>query len=117
MPYALRTLKEGTSCNRHGMMDFESRFGNFIMELESRIGYAFLDVTLAAESLNHGGPDESWYFLCSERKSIPKNDRLALYGNAALYYLLAQDWYAGDLDKGTVTLRIQSRDWRVPFSH
>lgn len=98
-------------------MDFESRFGNFITELESRIGYAFLDVTLAAQSLNHGGPDESWYLLSGERKSIPKNDRLALYGNAALYCLLAQDWFAGGWEKGTVLLCIQSCIWRVPLSH
>lgn len=84
-------------------MEFEFRFGNFITELESKIGYAFIDRTLAEESLNHGGRHESWYLLDRQRESIPRNDRLSLYGNAALYYLLAQDWYTGDWDKDTAT--------------
>lgn len=96
-------LKERTDNNPHGIREFEFRFGNFITELESKIGYAFIDRTLAAESLNHGGRHESWYLLDGQRKSIPRNDRLSLHGNAALYYLLAQDWYTGDWDKGTAT--------------
>lgn len=83
-------------------MDFESRFGHCITQCEHIIRHTFGDRPLAAESLNNAGQSASFHVYNHEFKLLPKNDRLAVYGDSIAATTLCLDWYRGNTSKGGV---------------
>lgn len=79
-------------------MDFATRFGEKVEQCETIIGYVFMTKTLCGEALNAGG--ESLYFLGGASLTVPKNDRLAIYGDSVAASYLCRLWYEGGREKG-----------------
>ena len=83
-----------------GEMDFDSRFGRLVRGCENAIGYIFTDKRLCAEALNAAGPSGSWYVDNGSHRTLPKNDRLAVYGDSVAAPVLCRRWYLGNQNKG-----------------
>lgn len=85
-------------------MDFDSRFGHTITQCRHKIQYTFTNELLSAESLNNAGPTASGYVTNGKFTTLPKNDRLAVYGDIVATAMLCRDWYHESSSKGGVTL-------------
>lgn len=81
-------------------MDFDSRFGRSIAQCEQKIQYTFINKVVSAVSLNNAGPTASVYLDNGAFKTLPKNDRLAVYGDSIATAMLCQDWYHDRSSKG-----------------
>ncbi|KAG5656817.1 hypothetical protein KAF25_010370 [Fusarium avenaceum] len=64
-------------------MDFQNRFGLKVLQCEAIIGYTFKSKLLCAEALNAAADPQAVYTMDGLFKKMPKNDRLAIYGDAA----------------------------------
>ena len=74
-------------------MDFSTRFGEKISLCESIIGYEFESKLLCAEALNAAGDGMAIYTLNGLLHRMPKNDRLAVYGDSVADSHLCDLWY------------------------
>lgn len=74
--------------------------GEKIQLCELRIMYTFKKKLLLCEALQTSGYPTHW-----EGTSVwvPKNTRLAVYGDTALNMALCSLWYRKNLDKGAMT--------------
>lgn len=52
--------------------------------------------------MNNGGNSASLYTENGQYKQLPKNDRLAVYGDGIAAVALCREWYLGKSSKGTV---------------
>ncbi|XWW92868.1 hypothetical protein V2A60_000795 [Cordyceps javanica] len=84
-------------------MDFDSRFQQNIRGCEQILLHTFLNKLRCAESLNGAGSTASVYVVDGRRKILPKNDRLAVYGDSVASAMLCQDWYHGGSDRDSWT--------------
>ena len=80
-------------------MDFSHRFGLNVDRCETIIGYCFRSKTLGAEALNAAADHQAAYNLDGALKRMPKNDRLAVYGDIAAAFHLASIWMQRGFDK------------------
>ncbi|KAM0338682.1 hypothetical protein ACHAPU_011239 [Fusarium lateritium] len=80
-------------------MDFAHRFGLKVSHCEAIIGYAFESKLLCVEALNAAADAQSVYMLDGTFRRMPKNDRLAVYGDAAAALHLCSLWVQKSLDK------------------
>jgi ribonuclease-3 len=81
-------------------MDFETRFGNKIAQCERAIAYSFSEKALCAEASN-AAADRMASFTNGDRIcNLPKNDRLAIYGDSVAASILCRRWYRRGYDKG-----------------
>jgi len=69
-----------------------------IQTCEAIIGYTFRDKRLASEALQTSGIG-----------TVPKNTRLAVYGDVALNMALCRLWYPAGLDKGACSILLPFR--------
>ncbi|KAJ2975578.1 hypothetical protein NQ176_g5445 [Zarea fungicola] len=76
-------------------MDFDSKFGDCVKHIENTIRHTFSNKKLCAESLNNAGPTASVYVADRQFTTLPKNDRLAVYGDIVATSMLCRDWYDG----------------------
>ena len=67
---------------------------------ESRIAYTFSNKLLLCEALQTSGYGIFWQDVYT---SVPKNTRLAVYGDTALNMALCSLWYPKGLSKGLMT--------------
>ncbi|KAM0315144.1 hypothetical protein ACHAPQ_011646 [Fusarium lateritium] len=89
-------------------MDFSQRFGVKVSQCEALIGYTFKSKLLCAEALNAAADPQAVYTMDGFFKKMPKNDRLAIYGDAAAACHLCHLWVQRGLDKHCwTTLRHQ----------
>ncbi|KAF5640215.1 ribonuclease 3 [Fusarium sp. NRRL 25303] len=70
-----------------------------IAECEAIIAYEFDDKALCAQALNTAADSNSVYVLDGYFKSMPKNDRLAVYGDSAAATYLCSLWIKRGLAK------------------
>lgn len=82
-------------------MDFRNRIANNVLRCEGVIGYTFVDKTLCAEALNTAADEMSFYNNGITTRQLPKNDRLAVYGDIVAAAALCSQWYADGREKGT----------------
>jgi hypothetical protein len=80
-------------------MDFPNRFGLKVSQYESIIGYTFKSKLLCAEALNAAADPQAVYTMNGFFNKMPKNDRLAIYGDAAAACHLCNLWVQQGLDK------------------
>ncbi|KAG5751493.1 hypothetical protein H9Q72_014428 [Fusarium xylarioides] len=80
-------------------MTFCPRFSRRVSECESIIAYEFNSKSLCAQALNTAADSMSVCVLDGSIKKIPKNDRLAVYGDAAAAAYLCSLWIKGGLPK------------------
>jgi hypothetical protein len=80
-------------------MDFSSGFGPKVSQCEAIIGYCFNSKVLCAEALNAAVDSKSVYILDGLLQRMPKNDRLAVYGDSAAAFYLCSIWVQRGLDK------------------
>ncbi|KAB5536118.1 ribonuclease III domain-containing protein [Coniochaeta sp. 2T2.1] len=80
-------------------MDFSSAFGEKVLQCERIIGYSFRSKVLCAEALNNARDSEARYFLDGFSRQLPKNDRLAVYGDSAANLYLCSLWLQRSLEK------------------
>jgi dsRNA-specific ribonuclease len=73
-----------------------------IQSCESIIDYTFNDKCLLCEALQTAGAGTPMYWH-GAWTTVPKNTRLAVYGDVVLNMILCRLWYAKDLNKGTIT--------------
>ncbi|VZI11148.1 unnamed protein product [Fusarium fujikuroi] len=73
-------------------MDFSSSFGPKVSQCEAIIGYCFNSKVLCAEALNAAADSKSVYILDGLLQRMPKNDRLAIYGDSAVAFYLCSIW-------------------------
>ncbi|KAI8401959.1 hypothetical protein FOFC_17264 [Fusarium oxysporum] len=87
-------------------MDFSSGFGQKVSQCEAIIGYCFNSKVLCAEALNAAADSKCVYILDGLLQRMPKNDRLAVYGDsaAAFYRYLCSIWVQRGLDKHCWTM-------------
>ena len=81
-------------------MDFATRFGQKVFRCETIIGYVFESKTLCGEALNTVGGDMAAYTLDGTLRWMPKNDRLAVFGDAVAASCLCSLWLDSGLSKG-----------------
>lgn len=81
-------------------MDFETRFADKVLQCERVIGYSFDEKALCAKALNTAADGMSFYRDGITTRQLPKNDRLAVYGNIAATMALCRRWYDGGHEKG-----------------
>lgn len=81
-------------------MDFDSKFGDCVEHVEDTVPHTFANKKLCAESFNNAGPTASVYVADGQFTILPKNDRLAVYGDAVAASMLCRDWYDGGSSKG-----------------
>lgn len=74
-------------------MDFATRFGEKVSRCEAIIGYVFESKILCGEALNAAADAMAWYTLDGRGHHMPKNDRLAVYGDSAADLYLCSLWY------------------------
>ncbi|KAH8706264.1 ribonuclease III domain-containing protein [Ilyonectria robusta] len=84
-------------------MDFSSGFGKMVSQCEAIIGYSFTSKVLCAEALNAAGDFKSVYVSDGLFKRMPKNDRLAVYGDSTANFYLCSLWVQRGLDKHSWT--------------
>jgi hypothetical protein len=70
---------------------------------ESLIAYTFNDKLLLCQALQTSGTYINWR---GNYTRVPKNTRLAVYGDIALNMALCRLWYPTELNKGTITLSL-----------
>lgn len=80
-------------------MEFPNRFGLKVSQCEAIIGYTFKSKLLCAEALNAAADPQAVYTMNGFFKKMPKNDRLAIYGDAAAACHLCNLWVQSGLDK------------------
>ncbi|KAJ3454426.1 hypothetical protein MRS44_018320 [Fusarium solani] len=80
-------------------MDFSFNFGEKVSQCEEIIGYCFNDKVLCAEALNTAGDAKSFYILDGFYRQMPKNGRLAVYGDSIAESYLCSLWVQRELDK------------------
>ncbi|EXL66158.1 hypothetical protein FOPG_17648 [Fusarium oxysporum f. sp. conglutinans race 2 54008] len=85
-------------------MDFSSGFGPKVSQCEAIIGYCFNSKVLCAEALNAAADSKSVYILDGILQRMPKNDRLAVYGDSAAAFYLCSIWVQRGLDKHCWTM-------------
>ncbi|EWY79919.1 hypothetical protein FOYG_16983 [Fusarium oxysporum NRRL 32931] len=85
-------------------MDFSSGFGPKVSQCEAIIGYCFNSKVLCAEALNAAADSKSVYILDGLLHRMPKNDRLAVYGDSAAAFYLCSVWVQRGLDKHCWTM-------------
>ena len=85
-------------------MDFNSRFLDRITRCERAISYSFNDKVLCAEALNASADVMACYHDGTSIRHLPKNDRLAVYGDSIAAPLLCRRWYSGGGDKGAMPM-------------
>lgn len=71
-----------------------------VQRCESLISYTFKNKLLACEALQTSGYHVSWH---GTHTPVPKNTRLAVFGDTALNTALCRLWYPKALDKGAMT--------------
>lgn len=76
--------------------------GGKIQLCESRINFTFKNKLLLCEALQTSGTYINWHGAFT---LIPKNTRLAVYGDTALNMTFCRLWYPKSLDKGAVISR------------
>jgi hypothetical protein len=79
-------------------MNIVTHFGADIARCEAIIGYVFVKKTLCIEALNAAGG--LFHTLGGASRVMPKNDRLAVYGDAVTASYLCGLWYEGRRGKG-----------------
>jgi hypothetical protein len=70
---------------------------------ERFISYIFVKKALCAEALNAAGDGTLFYPGNGTTCNLPKNDRLAVYGDIVAAQILCRRWYHSGHHKGTVT--------------
>ncbi|KAF4945266.1 hypothetical protein FGADI_12086 [Fusarium gaditjirri] len=75
------------------------RFSRRVSECESIIAYEFNSKSLYAQALNTAADAMSVCLLDGSFKQMPKNDRLAVYGDAAVAAYLCSLWIKRGLPK------------------
>ncbi|KAF5252836.1 hypothetical protein FANTH_2160 [Fusarium anthophilum] len=75
------------------------RFSRKVAECESIIAYEFNFKSLCAQALNTAADSMSVCVMDGSFKKMPKNDRLAVYGDAAAAAYLCSLWIKGGLPK------------------
>ncbi|KAF5689525.1 ribonuclease III [Fusarium circinatum] len=78
------------------------RFSRKVAECESIIAYEFNSKSLCAQALNTAADSMSVCVMDGSIKKIPKNDRLAVYGDAAAAAYLCSLWIKRGLPKPDV---------------
>lgn len=86
------------------MMSFDSRFGDNITHCERAIAYSFSGKFACAEALNTAADAMACYHDGRSIRKLPKNDRLAVYGDATAQRVLCRRWYTDGYPKGTVAV-------------
>lgn len=81
-------------------MDFPTRFGDKVLRCERIIGYTFRSSALCAQAINAAGDLRATCLVNGDHQQIPKNDRLAIYGNIAMNHYLCELWLNKNLEKG-----------------
>jgi hypothetical protein len=76
-------------------MTFCPRFSRRVSECDSIIGYEFNSKSLCAQALNVAADSMAVGVLDGSMKKMPKNDRLAVYGDAE-----AAAYLCSPLDRG-----------------
>jgi hypothetical protein len=94
-PHALPPFRSHAT----GTMDFSFHFGEKVSQCEEIIGYCFNDKVLCAEALNTAGDAKSFYILDGFYRQMPKNGRLAVYGDSIAESYLCSLWVQRELDK------------------
>lgn len=67
--------------------------------IEEVLGYTFTDRSCLWEALNAPGSDSS---SAGSRQFPDGHKRLALKGDAAMKYIIIEDWFSTDLPRGKV---------------
>lgn len=80
-------------------MDFARHFGPKATQCETIIGYSFKSKLLCAEALNAAADSQAVYTMDGFFHLMPKNDRLAVYGDTAATFYLAGIWMDQGLQK------------------
>ncbi|RYP68737.1 hypothetical protein DL771_006467 [Monosporascus sp. 5C6A] len=80
-------------------MDFSTRFGDKVLRCEDSIKYSFRSKVSCAEALNTAGDAMSTYVSDGSFLRVPKNDRLAVYGDAVANFYLCGLWLELGLEK------------------
>ncbi|KLP16002.1 Uncharacterized protein LW94_12698 [Fusarium fujikuroi] len=75
------------------------RFSRKVAECESIITYEFNSKSLCAQALNAAADSMAVCYMDGSIKKMPKNDRLAVYGDAAAAAYLCSLWVKGGLPK------------------
>ncbi|KAF5550731.1 ribonuclease III domain-containing protein [Fusarium mexicanum] len=75
------------------------RFSRKVAECESIIAYEFNSKSLCAQALHTAADSMSVCVMDGSFKKMPKNDRLAVYGDAAAAAYLCSLWIKGGLPK------------------
>lgn len=83
-------------------MDFDHRFGAKIARCELAIAYTFNDKTLCAQALNAAADTAAIYRDGQAVRRLPKNDRLALYGDVVAEPVLCRRWFMEGRTTGTI---------------
>lgn len=81
-------------------MDFTTRFGQNVSRCESIIGYVFESKTLCGEALNAAADSMAEYALGGTPRRMPKNTRLAIFGDAVASSRLCSLWLDSRLSSG-----------------
>ncbi|OAQ98330.1 hypothetical protein LLEC1_08056 [Akanthomyces lecanii] len=84
-------------------MAFNSRFEPLVAQCEQKIGHTFTDKLLSAQSVNNAAGANAFDVFNGKFELIPKNDRLAIYGDSVMASILSKDWYHGGSDKAAWT--------------
>ncbi|KAG9255769.1 ribonuclease III domain-containing protein [Emericellopsis atlantica] len=80
-------------------MDFSSNFGPKVSRCEKIIQYSFNSKVLCAKALNAAADSKSVYILDGLSRQMPKNDRLAVYGDSVAACYLCSIWEQRGLAK------------------
>ena len=80
-------------------MDFTRHFGPKVTQCERIIGYSFKSKLLCAEAMNAAADSQADYTVDGFIRMMPKNDRLAVYGDTAATFYLAGIWMDRGLEK------------------
>ncbi|TWU70402.1 hypothetical protein ED733_000167 [Metarhizium rileyi] len=85
-------------------MDFDSRFGDKITHCELAIAHTFKDKILCVEALNAAADTAACYYGDdrSIRRKLPKNNRLAVYGDRVAEAALCRRWYTEGYESGAI---------------
>ena len=81
-------------------MEFATRFGQKVSRCESIIGYVFGSKVLCGEALNAAADHTAVYVLSGSISKMPKNNRLAVLGDAVAASRLCRLWYESGLPRG-----------------
>lgn len=81
-------------------MDFGVQFVDKVRGCELSIGYSFHDKIICAEALNAAANVMALYRDRTSPPKLPKNDRLAVYGDVVASRALRKRWYDSGDDKG-----------------